>query len=153
FSGHGASFVIELPCVNPPLPNTPPEPVIAIAAKPRRILVVDDEASLRQAVATYFRSLGHQVDAVGTGRDALDCAAALDYDAVMLDLRLPDIAGHEVLEQLRRMSRAPGRVVFITGDAHSESALRALEESGHPTVAKPFLLDELAAVVLADEAA
>ena len=73
--------------------------------------------------------------------------------AVMIDLRLPDITGHEVLAQLRRLSREPGRVVFLTGDTHSESARHALEASGHPTVSKPFLLDELAAVVLAEVAA
>src|SRR5262249_40460256 len=125
-----------------------------VPVKPaRRILVVDDEAALRDAVTAYFQSLGHEVDAVGTGLDALDRASNVEYDAVMLDLRLPDIAGDEVLAQLRRMSRAPGRVVFITGDTQSESARRVLEASGHPTVAKPFQLDELAAVVLAEEAA
>ncbi|MGH7618500.1 MAG: hybrid sensor histidine kinase/response regulator, partial [Gemmatimonadaceae bacterium] len=153
-SGQGATFVIELPFVLPPAIITPTEPIAPISAKPgRRVLVVDDEASLRHAVATYFRSLGHEVDAVATGLDALDRASNLDYDAILLDLRLPDIAGDEVLARLRAMSREPGRVVFITGDTQSESARRALEASGHPTVAKPFLLDELAAIVLADEAA
>ena len=153
-SGGGATFVIELPFVEPPRLATPVDSAVPVASKPSwRILVVDDELSLRQAVAAYFRSLGHEVDAVGTGRDALERASALEYDAVMLDLRLPDIPGDEVLTQLRRMSRAPGRVVFITGDTQSEAARRVLEATGHPTVSKPFLLDELAAVVLAEEAA
>jgi PAS domain S-box-containing protein len=157
-TGCGATFVIELPLVHPPLVGSsiasPHQAVVAIPSKRvLRLLVVDDEATLRQAVASYFRSLGHEVDAVGTGRDALERASNLEYDAVMLDLRLPDIAGDEVLEQLERMSRAPQRVVFITGDTQSEAARRVLEASGHPTLAKPFLLDELAAVVLAEEAA
>jgi PAS domain S-box-containing protein len=153
-SGGGATFVIELPFVEPPRLATPVDSAVSVASKPSwRILVVDDELSLRQAVAAYFRSLGHEVDAVGTGRDALERASALEYDAVMLDLRLPDIPGDEVLTQLRRMSRAPGRVVFITGDTQGEAARRVLEATGHPTVSKPFLLDELAAVVLAEEAA
>jgi two-component system OmpR family response regulator len=146
--------VVELPLVHPPLGDSLVEPPVSVPTKAsRRILVVDDEPSLRHAVATYFRSLGHEVDAVGTGRDALERASSLDYDAVMLDLRLPDITGDEVLAELRRMSRAPGRVVFVTGDTQSESARIALEATGHPMVSKPFLLDELAAVVLADEAA
>jgi PAS domain S-box-containing protein len=153
-AGRGATFVIELPFVEPPVNDAPASARVANPVKQaRRILVVDDEASLREAVTAYFQSLGHEVDAVGTGLDALDRASNVEYDAVMLDLRLPDIAGDEVLAQLRRMSRAPGRVVFITGDTQSESARRVLEASGHPTVAKPFLLDELAAVVLAEEAA
>jgi CheY-like chemotaxis protein len=153
-TGGGASFVIELPVVDPITGNTPAEPLPAITAqRSRRLLVVDDEPSLRQSVATYFRALGHEVDTVATGRDALDRAAVLDYDAVLLDLRLPDIAGDEVFAQLRQLPRAPGRVVFITGDVQSERARRVLETSGLPTLAKPFQLDELAAVVLADEAA
>jgi PAS domain S-box-containing protein len=157
-TGRGATFVIELPLVSPPVVGSAMQsPAVALGAiasrRIRRILVVDDEASLRLAVTSYFRALGHEVDAVGTGRAALDRASNLEYDAVMLDLRLPDIGGDEVLAQLERMSRAPERVVFVTGDTQSEAARRVLETSGHPTLAKPFLLDELAAVVLAEEAA
>jgi DNA-binding response OmpR family regulator len=68
----------------------------------------------------------------------------------MLDLRLPDIGGDEVLAELRRLSREPDRVVFVTGDTQSESARDVLAAIGHPTVSKPFLLDALAAVVLAE---
>jgi len=128
-------------------------PSVAIRAKPaRRLLIVDDEATLREAIEKYFRSLGCEVDGVGTGHDALERAAHLEYDAVLLDLRLPDIGGDEVLARLQEMSRTPGRVVFITGDTQSDVA-RHVEATGHPTVAKPFLLDELAAMVLAEEAA
>src|SRR5262249_36824355 len=102
---------------------------------------------------TYLRSLGHEVDAVGTGRDALECATAMTYDAMTLDLRLPDITGDEVVAQLHGSGRAPRRIVFITGDTQSEAARRALEASGHPTLSKPCLLDELAAVLLAEAAA
>jgi len=116
-------------------------------------LIVDDEATLREAIEKYFRSLGCEVDGVGTGHDALERAAHLEYDAVLLDLRLPDIRGDEVLARLQEMSRAPGRVVFITGDTQSDAARHVQEATGHPTVAKPFLLDELAAMVLAEEAA
>ncbi len=153
-AGGGASFVIELPVVDPISGNTPAEPLNAISAhRSRRLLVVDDEPLFRQAVATYFRSLGHEVDTVATGRDALDRAAVLDYDAVLLDLRLPDIAGDEVFAQLRQMARAPERVVFITGDIQSEPVRRVLATRGLPTLTKPFELDELAAMVLAEEAA
>ena len=153
-AGSGATFIIELPLIEPPMPVTPAERPARRAATPsRRLLVVDDEAALRQAVASYFRALGHEVDVAATGRDAVARVSTLDYDAVMLDLRLPDITGAEVLAQLRRMSREPSRVVFITGDTQSDLAQQALECSGHPTVSKPFLLDDLAALVLADEAA
>ncbi|HMA22973.1 MAG TPA: PAS domain S-box protein, partial [Gemmatimonadaceae bacterium] len=70
--GHGATFTIDLPYVVPPLPDVPN----AIGASPlsrtrRRLLVADDEPAIRSAIATYFCSLGHVVDVVGTGRDAV----------------------------------------------------------------------------------
>jgi two-component system, NtrC family, sensor kinase len=149
--GRGATFVIELPYTPPPTY----EPPLADGTEPahssvRRLLVVDDEPTIRNAISTYFRSLGHIVDAVGTGREAVVRVTATDYDALLLDLRLPDITGAEVLHELEVLRRAPQRVVFITGDTQSESSRRALEVTGRPVVSKPFLLDELAAVVLAE---
>ena len=60
------------------------------------------------------------------------------------------MTGDEVLHELELIGRAPRRVIFITGDTQSESARKALEATGRPVVSKPFLLDELAAVVLAE---
>ena len=149
--GDGATFTIELPYVAPPLPEL--HPVDASAAQPsssRRLLVVDDEPAIRNAIATYFKSLGHTVDVVGTGREAIACATATSYDALLLDLRLPDISGDQVLEELELIAREPERVVFITGDTQNESTQRALDASGRPVISKPFLLDALATAVLAE---
>ena len=114
------------------------------------MLVVDDEASLRHAVARYFRSLGHEVDAVGTGRDALDARRSLEYDAMMLDLRLPDMPGTRCSRSCGDVARAGARRVHHRRYAERVGPPGPLEASGHPTVRKPFLLDELAAVVLAE---
>jgi DNA-binding response OmpR family regulator len=69
---------------------------------------------------------------------------------MLLDLRLPDLSGDEILRQLEAAGRAPKRVVFVTGDTQSEAVRSSLEATGRPIVAKPFLLDELAMVVLAE---
>ncbi|MDB4876865.1 MAG: hypothetical protein JWM41_3311 [Gemmatimonadetes bacterium] len=149
--GQGTTFIIALPYVSPPLPDAPVETgVVAPVTPSRRLLVVDDEPAIRQAVAMFFRSLGHTVDVTGTGREAIAHAADVHYDAVILDLRLPDVTGDEVLVQLRALPAAPGRVVFITGDTQSEAAREVLDATGCPTISKPFLLDELAAAVLAE---
>ena len=149
--GCGAAFYIELPRTSLPAivePSSAEQPV-AVAPK-RRLLVVDDEPAIRHAIATYFRSLGHLVDVVGTGRDAVAHAVACRYDAVMLDLRLPDISGDDVLARMSELPTRPGRVVFVTGDTQSESARSALRASRCAVVSKPFLLDELAEIVLAE---
>jgi CheY-like chemotaxis protein len=117
------------------------------------MLIVDDEAPLRQAMSAYFRSLGHVVESVGTGREAIARMVQAEFDTLLLDLRLPDMRGDEILLELKRLSREPRRVVFVTGDTQSDSARRVLEASGHPAVSKPFLLDDLASVVLAEATA
>jgi len=149
--GHGATFVIELPYVAPPVPDhARVDAASPMVANSRRLLVVDDEPAIRSAIVTYFQSMGHVVDAVGTGRDAISRAATTTYDAMLLDLRLPDISGDQVLAELRVLAREPERVVFITGDTQSESARSLLDAAGRPVISKPFLLDALATVVLAE---
>jgi PAS domain S-box-containing protein len=150
--GCGATFIIELPLVAPPLTELEAEPerVVPTTSR-RRLLVVDDEPTIRLAIARYFQGLGHLVDVVGTAREALARASAVQYDGVMLDLRLPDRPGDEILADLRQLATAPGRVVFITGDTQSEAAQRTLAATGCTTVSKPFLLDELASIVLAED--
>jgi CheY-like chemotaxis protein len=149
--GHGAVFTIELPYVAPPLPKVPAVDAAAPASlASRRLLVVEDEPAIRNAIATYFRSLGHAVDVVGTGREAIARATATSYDALLLDLRLPDIGGDQVLAELELIAREPERVVFITGDTQNESTRRALDALGRPVISKPFLLDALATAVLAE---
>jgi PAS domain S-box-containing protein len=149
--GHGSTFFVEVPYVEPPLPDeSPGADVVEPASSAIRLLVVDDEPTIRQAIATYFRSMGHVVDIVGTGAEAVALVAAHHYDALLLDLRLPDTAGDAVLAEIRRLPRQPARVVFITGDTQSEAARQALEATGCQIISKPFLFDELAAVVLAE---
>lgn len=148
--GHGATFEIELPHANPPSP-TPvdgDEPA-AVAAGTKRLLVVDDEAAIRHAVSIFFRSLGHVVDVASNGAEALARARAASYDAMLLDLRLPDTTGDAMLRALQQEGCVPERVVFVTGDTQSDAAQAILRATGCDVVGKPFLFDELAAVVLA----
>jgi CheY-like chemotaxis protein len=112
--------------------------------------VVDDEPAIRSAIGTFFRSLGQVVDVVASGRAAVMRATSEQYDALLLDLRLPDVPGDQVLRELELAGRVPARVIFITGDTQSESARQVLEATGRPVVSKPFLLDELACIVLAE---
>lgn len=152
--GHGAQLSIELPYVEPPTARAADAPVPRLpAGAKRRLLVVDDEQTIRSAIRTYFRSLGHDADTVATGREAITRLRTSRYDALLLDLRLPDTTGDQVLRELEAAGLAPRTVVFVTGDTQSEAAARALGATGRPVVGKPFLLDELAAIVLAEAGA
>jgi len=112
---------------------------------------VDDEQAIRHAVSIFFRSLGHVVDVAASGAEGLSRARNATYDVLLLDLRLPDATGDAILRQLDKEGRAPAKVVFVTGDTQSDAARAVLESTGCEVVGKPFLFDELAAVVLAAE--
>ncbi|HVE78891.1 MAG TPA: PAS domain S-box protein [Gemmatimonadaceae bacterium] len=146
----GSRFVVELPIVVPvrreARPATPPD------APPAglRVLVADDEPSLREALSLWLRSQGHEVAMAASGAEALDLAARGAFDALLLDLRMPDVSGQEVFERLRRVQSAlADRIIFITGDTVSTELRDFLGSTGRPFVAKPFDFDELTTVLAA----
>lgn len=147
--GGGATFIVEIPRVAPP---ERVEPVVAPTAAsdmpPRRMLVVDDEPAMRTVISGFLRSIGHEVSVAATAGEARAHLATTEYDVVLLDLRMPDVGGEALYRELsERDARHARRVVFVTGDLQSEDARRFLHETGQPVVAKPFQLDDLAAVL------
>jgi PAS domain S-box-containing protein len=146
----GASFVVELPYVAPPDSELADVTLVPRAARHgQRVLVVDDEPSIRGAVTSYLRAQGHAVDTVASGREALTLVAQRSYDAILLDLRMPDMPGDVLYRELHTIApNAAAHIVFLTGDTQNEAARGFLQSTGCPTVSKPFLLDELAAVLL-----
>jgi len=108
-----------------------------------RILVVDDDPTLRRTLRVNLRARGYQVDAVGTGRDALTDLAETHPDLLVLDLGLPDLDGLEVLRRLRRASSLP--VIVLSARHDSEDKIAALDEGADDYVTKPFGIDELMA--------
>src|SRR6266480_7918536 len=109
-----------------------------------RILVVDDEPSIVDAVATAFRYEGYEVEEAGTGREALDAVARFEPDLVVLDWMLPDIEGIEVGRRLRAQGFKTA-VLFLTAKDATENKVEALRAGGDDYVTKPFSLAELVA--------
>ena len=111
-----------------------------------RILVVDDEPSIVDGVATALRYEGFDVEEAASGRDALAVAAGDEPDLVVLDWMLPDVDGLEVARRLRnRGSRAA--ILFLTAKDAIEDKVDALRAGGDDYVTKPFSLAELVARV------
>jgi two-component system KDP operon response regulator KdpE len=112
-----------------------------------RVLVVDDEAGLRRALAANLRARGYEVDLAATGEEALVLAARGHPDVVILDLGLPGIDGVEVVQGLRGWSGVP---ILILSARDSEPAkVAALDAGADDYVTKPFGMDELLARVRA----
>jgi CheY-like chemotaxis protein len=147
--GGGATFVVELPYVVPPVV---PDTEVSLPAKGRetgrRMLVVDDEPAMRAAVSGFLMSLGNHVHVAANGADARALLATSEYDVVLLDLRMPDLGGEALYrDMVERDARHARRVVFVTGDLQSAAAQRFLIEAGRPVIGKPFQLDDLAAIL------
>jgi len=110
------------------------------------ILVVDDEAGIRQQLSAILVDEGYQVQAVASGEEALAALAREIFDLVLLDVWLPGHDGIEVLRQLRA-SGASVPVVMISGAASAEVAVRAVREGAQDFLDKPLALDRVLVTV------
>ncbi|MGD0560919.1 MAG: response regulator transcription factor [Streptosporangiaceae bacterium] len=108
------------------------------------LLVADDEQFLRDAVAASLRFLGFDVTTAETGGDALRLARDRPFDLVVLDVKLPDVDGFDIVRRLRRDgSRIP--VIFLTARDTQADKITGLTIGGDDYMTKPFGLEELAA--------
>ncbi len=113
-----------------------------------RILVVDDEPSIVDAVATALRYEGYEVEVAASGREALSAVARFEPDLVVLDWMLPDIEGIEVGRRLRAQGFTTA-VLFLTAKDATENKVEALRAGGDDYVTKPFSLAEIVARIQA----
>ena len=111
------------------------------------MLLVEDDASIREVVGIGLRQAGMRVTGVGDGGEALAKFRAASYDVVLLDVMLPSIDGFDVLRELRRSSRVP--VVMLTARTETVDVVVGLELGADDYVTKPFEMPELIARVRA----
>lgn len=114
-----------------------------------RVLVVDDEVDLAEAVARGLRREGYAVDVAHDGDEALDKAAVHAYDLVCLDLTMPGVDGREVCRRLRRRPGPGGqpRILMLTARDALEDRVAGLDDGADDYLVKPFALGELTARV------
>jgi DNA-binding NtrC family response regulator len=113
---------------------------------PERILVIEDDTTIRLALADSLAALGHEVVTAETGREGLARAGERDFELVLLDLRLPDVHGLEVLRALREAD-AESLVVVMTAFPEVRSAIESLKAGAYDYINKPFDLDDLKELV------
>jgi two-component system KDP operon response regulator KdpE len=113
-----------------------------------RILVVDDEASIRQALRVTLGAIGFEVAEAATGEQALDLIRGARFDAVLLDMNMPGMGGMTACREIRRLS--PGLpILMLTIRDHQDDKVEALESGADDYVTKPFHMRELTARVRA----
>ncbi len=156
--GDGASFCLTLPLGE----VAPEEATVSLMEPPAaaalaRILVVDDEPEIAQLMRDMLETAGYEVASAESGAVALELLDAARFDAIVSDLRMPDMDGAALWRQV--CSRHPelgARTLFVTGDTLSRSARDFLASTRCPSLDKPFakrdLLESLGALLVTHQA-
>jgi DNA-binding NtrC family response regulator len=112
----------------------------------RRILLVEDEESLRHALSKSLKRMGWRVEAASTGREAVERLRAGPFDAVVTDVRLPDLSGLDVVAFATETTPTTP-VVVMTAFGTVETALVAMKRGARDFVTKPFETSALVAIL------
>lgn len=118
-----------------------------MAADEKRILLVEDEKTIRDAVAAYLEREGYAVRGVGDGQSALEEFEKHSFDLIVLDLMLPKLSGERVCRTVRETSNVP--IIMLTAKGEVEDRIIGLELGADDYLIKPFSPRELVARVRA----
>lgn len=111
-----------------------------------KILVVDDEKIVRESLVDWFKKSGYDVEGAAGGRTALDMLDIKDYDFIFLDIKMPDVNGFEVLDNIK--TNCPhSMVVMITAYGSIETAVDAMKRGACDYLTKPFEPGDLACLL------
>src|SRR5271163_3087775 len=110
------------------------------------LLVVDDEAGIRESLSSILRDEGYHVEAVGSAEEALVRAAVGDIEVVLLDVWLPGMDGLEALSRMQAIQRPPA-VIMISGHGTIETAVRATKLGAFDFIEKPLSLEKIIVLV------
>ncbi|MEM6732460.1 MAG: response regulator, partial [Myxococcota bacterium] len=108
----------------------------------KRILVVDDEEGMREMLTMTLRRRGYDVHTASHGREALEVLGAQPVDIVLSDVRMPELDGLALLQEIKR-SHVPVVVLMMTAFAELDTAVEALKLGAADYVSKPFKADEV----------
>ncbi|WP_050630349.1 sigma-54-dependent transcriptional regulator [Bradyrhizobium viridifuturi] len=111
-----------------------------------RVLIVDDDEALRGALCETIRDLGYEASAASNGREAISLAATCRPDAILLDLRMPDMNGLDVLRHYRAESAKPP-VAIMTAYATAANTIEAMRLGAFDHMTKPVGRDDLASLL------
>ena len=107
-----------------------------------RVLIIDDEISLRKALRGLFEKNHYEVICVGSKKEALNLNPALDFDLALVDMILPDGDGLELITLLKK-THPRVQIMILTGHGSIESAVSAMRKGAFHFFTKPFSMDEV----------
>jgi PAS domain S-box-containing protein/putative nucleotidyltransferase with HDIG domain len=107
-----------------------------------RLLVVDDDANLRKTLSDILRFKGYEVAVAGTGADGIAEAKRTFVNVALIDLRLPDMTGMEVMERIKQVNSLT-EAIILTGHAALDTAIEATNKGAFSYLVKPYEIDDL----------
>jgi len=108
-----------------------------------KVLVVDDEMIVRESLVAWFKKEGYDVEGADGGQAAIDMVDQKDYDFIFLDIKMPNVDGFEVLDNVKQNS-PHSMVVMITAYGSIETAVDAMKRGACDYLTKPFEPGDLA---------
>lgn len=123
------------------LHGTTQPPTLAGSAVPR-LLLVDDEPLLLLSLSEFLKEPGYRLELASTGSEALDRLRRMSFDLVLLDLRLPDMSGHDVMDFINSTG-IDTEVVVLSGDLDIDAAIGSLKRGACDYLRKPYSRDSL----------
>ena len=107
-----------------------------------RILVVDDDESIRKTLATILEEKGYVVDAAENGREAIEKSKTKFYNLALIDIRLPDMEGTKLLNAMKKTTPKMVKII-VTGYPSLKNAIEAINKGGDAYILKPLKIDNL----------
>lgn len=111
-----------------------------------RILVVDDDDSIRKVLASILEEKGYMVDTAQNGKEAIEKTQSEFYNLALVDIRLPDMDGTEVLASIKETT-PPMVKIIVTGYPSLQNAIDAVNKGADAYVLKPFKVDNILEII------
>jgi len=137
--GHGSEFVVRLPLAAATGMAVAPTPAQSVPTTPLRILIVDDNHDSADMLAMLLQFAGHETFAAHDGSAAVEAAATLDPDVIVLDIGLPILNGYEAARRIRKQAGQHRRplLIALTGWGQDEDCRRSAEAGFDAHLVKP----------------
>lgn len=117
-----------------------------MANRKKQILVIDDDKSILRTFTRILEKSGYEIDVVETGKEALEKTKNKTYDLALIDIRLPDMDGTDLLAKMQQTMRGVIKIL-ITGFPSLETGVKALDEGADAYIVKPVRPEELLALI------
>lgn len=106
------------------------------------ILIVDDDVAITKILREELQTVGYDVEVINNSTEALSRLQSEFYDLILLDIKMPEVDGFEILKSLREKNY-PGKIIVMTAFADIENAMMARKLGANDFIAKPYDFDEL----------